>query len=205
VGQGGIINIERESGLSGKSHDKGVQILAGYLRSQFAQNRPLSLTASVCFEQSYSGIDGDSASATEIYSILSSLSGLPIRQDIAVTGSLNQKGDVQPIGGVNEKIEGFFDCVHAGRATGSEGVIIPRKNMIDLMLRPDVVKAVEKGWFHIYAIDNVSQGIEILTGVPAGRRRKNGGYPPGTVFDCVDRRLEELASNLRRYGEGEGE
>lgn len=202
VGQGGIINIERESGFSGKSHDKGVQILGGYLRSLFAQRRPLSLTASVCFEQSYSGVDGDSASSTEIYAILSSLSGLPIRQDIAVTGSMNQKGDIQPIGGVNEKIEGFFDCVAGGRATGREGVIIPRRNVPDLMLREDVVRAVRRGRFHIYAIDTVEEGIEILMGVPAGRARKRGGYSPGTVFDRADRRLEEIAAGLRA-NEGE--
>ncbi|MCZ6793551.1 MAG: AAA family ATPase [Planctomycetota bacterium] len=205
VGQAGIINIERESGFSGRSHDKGVQILAGYLRSCFAQNRPLSLTASVCFEQSYSGIDGDSASATEIYAILSSLAGLPIRQDIAVTGSLSQKGDIQPIGGVNEKIEGFFDCVRAGRWTGLEGVVIPRKNVSDLMLRKDVVNAVKRSEFHIYAIDKVTEGIEVLTGIPAGRRRRNATYPPDSVFARVDQRLEELASDLRRYGEASEE
>ena len=199
VGQGGIINIERESGFSGRSHDKGVQILAGYLRSRFAQNRPLSLTASVCFEQSYSGIDGDSASATEIYAILSSLSGLPIRQDVAVTGSVSQKGDVQPIGGVNEKIEGFFDCVMAGTPSGREGVIIPEKNVADLMLRRDVVQAVERGRFHIYAIDAIEEGIEILTGVEAGERGDDGRYPKSSVFRRVDDRLEEIASDLRRY------
>lgn len=199
VGQGGILNIERESGFSGRSHDKGVQILAGYLRACFAQSRPLSLTASICFEQSYSGIDGDSASATEIYAILSSLSGLPIRQDIAVTGSVNQKGDMQPIGGVNEKIEGFFDCVRAARPTGQEGVIIPRANVDDLMLRRDVVQAVARGTFHIYAIDSVSDGIEILTGIPAGKRRKNGTYPPDCVYARVEARLEDLANHLRRY------
>ena len=198
-GQGGIINLEREAGFSGSTHDKGVHILAGYLRSLFAQVRPVSLTASVCFEQSYSGIDGDSASATEIYAILSSLSGLPIRQDIAVTGSLNQKGDVQPVGGVNEKIEGFFDCVRAARPTGFEGVIIPRKNLKDLVLRSDVVEAVKKGRFHIFAIDNIEQGIEILTGVPAGKRLKSGKYTAGSVFDLADKRLEEIAQGLRRY------
>lgn len=203
VGQGGIINIEREAGFSGSTHDKGVHILAGYLRSLFAQVRPLSLTASVCFEQSYSGIDGDSASATEIYAILSSLSGLPIRQDIAVTGSLNQKGDVQPVGGVNEKIEGFFDCVRAARPTGFEGVIIPRKNLKDLVLRSDVVEAVKKGRFHIFAIDNIEQGIEILTGVPAGKRLKSGKYTAGSVFDLADKRLEEIAQGLRRYQDHE--
>jgi predicted ATP-dependent protease len=198
-GQGGIINIERESGFSGRSHDKGVQILAEYLRSRFAQNRPLNLTASVCFEQSYSGIDGDSASATEIYAILSSLSGLPIRQDIAVTGSLNQKGDIQPIGSVNEKIEGFYDCVRASRPTGREGVIIPRKNVNDLMLRDDVVRAVARGTFHIYAIDTVEQGFEILTGVAAGRRRRSGSYTAASAFDRVDRRLEDIANGLKQF------
>lgn len=198
-GQGGIINIERESGFSGRSHDKGVQILAGYLRSRFAQRRPLNLTASVCFEQSYSGIDGDSASAAEIYAILSSLSGLPLRQDIAVTGSMNQKGDIQPIGGVNEKIEGFYDCVRAGRMTGKEGVIIPRKNLNELMLRDDVVRAVKRGEFHIYAISKVEEGFEILTGAPTGNRRKDGSYTPGSSFALVDDRLEDIANGLRHY------
>jgi len=204
VGQGGIINIEREVGFSGRSHDKGVQILVGYLRSRFAQNRPLSLTATLCFEQSYSGVDGDSASATEIYALLSSLAGLPVRQDIAVTGSLNQKGDVQPIGGVNEKVEGFFDCVRSGRPTGSEGVIIPQQNVNDLMLRDDVVAAVAKGKFHIYAIDKIEQGIEILTGAPVGRRRKDGSYTPDSIFARVDSRLDEIAQGLRRFSDSEG-
>jgi predicted ATP-dependent protease len=202
MGRSGIINIERESGLSGRSHDKGIQILGGYLRSRFAQQRPLSLTASVCFEQSYSGVDGDSASATEIYAIISSLSGLPIRQDIAVTGSLNQKGDIQPIGGVNEKIEGFYDCVRAGRPTGREGVIIPRRNVPDLMLREDVVQAVRRGRFTIYSIDKVEEGIAILTGVPAGEPGRNGKYPPDTVFDRVDRRLEEIVRGLKGFPSG---
>lgn len=199
VGSSGIINIERESGLSGRSHDKGIQILGGYLRSHFAQKRPLSLTASVCFEQSYSGVDGDSASATEIYAIISSLSGLPIRQDIAVTGSLNQKGDIQPIGGVNEKIEGFYDCVQADRPTGREGVIIPLRNVPDLMLREDVVEAVRKKRFTIYAIDKVEEGIEILTGKHAGERDENGQFPPDSVFERVDRRLEEIVQGLKEY------
>ncbi len=202
MGQGGIINIERESGLSGKSHDKGVQILGGYLRSRFAQKRPLSLTASVCFEQLYSGVDGDSASSTEIYAILSSLSGLPIRQDLAVTGSMNQKGEIQPIGGVNEKIEGFFSCISSGRPTGREGVIIPRRNIPDLLLKEDVVRAVRQGKFHIYAIRTVEEGIEILTGIPAGRQRKDGRYTPGSVFALADRRLEEIAQGLRQNGDG---
>ncbi len=202
-GQGGIINIERESGFSGRSHDKGVQILGGFLRSRFAQRRPLNLTASVCFEQSYSGIDGDSASASEIYALLSSLAKLPLRQDIAVTGSMNQKGDIQPIGGVNEKIEGFFDCVRAGHPTGKEGVIIPRKNVNELMLRDDVVRAVKRGKFHIYAINTVEEGFEILTGLPAGRRRKDGTYTPHSAFALVDSRLEEITNGLRQFQAGE--
>ena len=203
VGQGGIINIERESGFSGRSHDKGIQILGGYLRSRFAQRRPLSLTASVCFEQSYSGVDGDSASSSEIYAILSSLSGLPIRQDLAVTGSMNQKGDIQPIGGVNEKIEGFYDCVQAGRPTGREGVIVPRRNLSDLMLREDIVRDVRRGRFHIYAIRSVEEGIEILTGLPAGRLSRGGGYSPGSVFWRADQRLEEIAAGLRQSASGQ--
>lgn len=199
MGHSGIINIERESGLSGRSHDKGIQILGGYLRSRFAQERPLSLTASVCFEQSYQSMDGDSASATEIYAILSSLSGLPIRQDVAVTGSLNQKGDIQPIGGVNEKIEGFFDCVMASRSTGREGVIIPRRNLRDLMLREDVVRAVRARKFFVYAIDTVEEGIEILTGYEAGRKQSDGTFPSGTIFYLVDKRLSEIADGLTRF------
>ena len=202
MGHSGIINIERESGLSGRSHDKGIQILGGYLRSRFAQERPLSLTASVCFEQSYQSMDGDSASATEIYAILSSLSGLPIRQDVAVTGSLNQKGDIQPIGGVNEKIEGFYDCVMAGRPSGQEGVVIPRRNLPDLMLREDVVKAVRRRKFFIYAIDTVEEGIEILTGCRAGKQRKDGSFPTGTIFYLVDQRLNDIANGLREFPSG---
>jgi lon-related putative ATP-dependent protease len=202
MGHSGIINIERESGLSGRSHDKGIQILGGYLRSRFAQERPLSLTASVCFEQSYQSMDGDSASATEIYAILSSLSGLPIRQDVAVTGSLNQKGDIQPIGGVNEKIEGFYDCVMAGRRTGREGVVIPHRNLSDLMLREDVVKAVRARKFFIYAIDTVEEGIEILTGCRAGKQRSDGSFPSGTIFYLVDQRLDDIANGLREFPSG---
>ena len=204
VGQAGIINIERESGMSGGSHDKGVHILTGYLRSRFAQRRPLSLTASICFEQSYSAIDGDSASSTEVYAILSSLSGLPIRQDIAVTGSVNQKGEIQAIGCVNEKIEGFYDVVKAGRRTGREGVIIPFNNVPELMLRPDIVRDVRRGKFHIWPVKTVEEGIEILTGVKAGKRRKNGTWTPGSVFDRVDKRLEELVRGLKSYEAAEG-
>jgi hypothetical protein len=166
----GLINIEREANLSGRLHDKGMQIIAGFLRSQFAQDKPLSLAASICFEQSYSGVDGDSASSSEIYALLSALSGLPMRQDIAVTGSVSQQGDVQPIGGVNEKVEGFYDVCRIRGLTGTQGVLIPMENVEDLMLRDDVIDAVAAGKFHVLPVARIEEGIEILTGVPAGRR-----------------------------------
>ena len=192
AGKAGIINIEREARMSGSTHDKGMLILSGYFREQFAQKHPLSLTASVSFEQSYSGIDGDSASSTEIYALLSSLSGIPINQGIAVTGSVNQKGDIQPIGGVNEKVEGFFDvCVQRG-LTGKQGVIIPIQNVDDLMLRSRVVRAVSEGRFNVWAISSVTEGIELLTGIAAGERDAKGRYPKETVFGKVEARLEEL-------------
>jgi lon-related putative ATP-dependent protease len=182
AGEAGIINIERESRMSGSTHDKGVLILTGYLRELFAQRHPLTLTASLSFEQSYSGIDGDSASSTEVYALLSALSGVPLRQTLAVTGSVNQKGDIQPIGGVNEKIEGFFDvCAHKG-LTGAQGVIIPEQNVSDLMLRDDVVQAVREGRFRITAVSTIAQGIELLTGFAAGERDASGGFPPESVF-----------------------
>lgn len=192
AGKAGIINIEREAKMSGSTHDKGMLILSGFVREQFAQERPLSLTASISFEQSYSGIDGDSASSTEVYALLSALSELPITQSVAVTGSINQKGDIQPIGGVNEKIEGFFEVCERRGLTGRQGVIIPRQNVDDLMLRARVVDAVVAGKFHVWAVDNVTQGIGLLTGVAAGERGSNGRYPADTVFGMVERRLERL-------------
>jgi lon-related putative ATP-dependent protease len=200
LGKSGLINIEREAHLSGHLHDKGVQIIAGYLRRVFAQDKPLSLSASVCFEQSYAGVDGDSASSTEIYALLSALSGLPIRQDIAVTGSVNQQGDIQPIGGVNEKIEGFFDvCRVKGELTGTQGVMIPRENAQDLMLREDVIEAVRQGRFHIYPVEIVEDGIALLTGVEAGRRDESGRFPPDTVYGLADQRLARMAEILHQY------
>lgn len=200
LGKTGLINIEREANLSGRLHDKGVQIIAGYLRRMFSQDKPLSLSASLCFEQSYSGVDGDSASSTEIYALLSALSGLPIRQEVAVTGSVNQQGDIQPIGGVNEKIEGFFDvCRVKGELTGSQGVIIPWENAEDLMLRDDVVETVSAGKFHIYPVETVEQGIGVLTGVEAGRRDASGKFPAGTVYALADQRLAQMAEILRQY------
>jgi predicted ATP-dependent protease len=199
LGKVGIINIERESNLSGRFHDKGVQIIAGYIRRTFAQDKPLSLAASVCFEQSYSGVDGDSASSTEIYALLSALAELPIRQDLAVTGSVNQQGDIQPIGGVNQKIEGFYDVCRIKGLTGQQGALIPFENVDDLMLRDDLIEAVAKGEFSIYPVKTVEEGIEILTGVRAGKRDKSGKFESGTVFERVDARLSEMAKTLSDF------
>ena len=199
VGRAGVINIEREADLSGRTHNKGVLILGGYLRGKYAQNKPFSLSASLAFEQSYSGIDGDSASSTEVYAILSSLSKLPLRQDIAVTGSINQKGEIQPIGGVNEKIEGFVDVCRAKGLTGAQGVIIPHQNVQNLMLRSDVVEAVRQGKFHIYPIKTIDEGIEILTGVEAGKLKEDGTFEEGTVNYLVDQELQRLAASWKAY------
>jgi len=199
LGRGGVINIERESQLSGPIHDKGVMILSGYLGWKYAQDSPLSLSASVCFEQSYEGVEGDSASSSELYAILSSLSGVPVRQSIAVTGSVNQKGEIQPIGGVNQKIEGFFRVCEERGLSGEQGVLIPHRNLRNLMLRQEVVEAVRKGMFHIYAADTIDEGIEILTGVPAGERQADGTYPEGTVNFLVDQRLKAMAEGLKGY------
>jgi ATP-dependent Lon protease len=199
MGKSGIINIEREAELSGRTHNKGVLILGGYLRGKYAQDKPLTLTASLAFEQSYGGVDGDSASSTEVYAILSSLSGLPIRQDLAVTGSVNQNGEVQPIGGVNQKIEGFFGVCQNRGLTGKQGVMIPHQNVGDLMLHKDVVEAVAAGKFHIYPVRNIDQGVEVLTGVPAGEKSKDGAYPAGTVNSLVDQRLQDLAKRMKEF------
>ena len=199
VGSAGIINIERESQLSGPTHDKGVYILSGYLRDRFARNQPLVLSASITFEQSYGGVDGDSASSTEIYALLSDLSGLGVRQDLAVTGSVNQRGQVQPIGGVNQKIEGFFYTCRARKLTGTQGVIIPKANVPDLMLRPEVVEAVKKKKFNIYAVETIDQGVELLTGTPAGKPDRKGDYPPDTVYGRVQKRLAEMAESYKGF------
>jgi ATP-dependent Lon protease len=205
MGKAGIINIEREVEMSGPIHNKGVYILAGYLRDQYAQDKPITMSASICFEQSYSGVEGDSASSTELYALLSSLSGLPLRQDIAVTGSVNQKGEVQPIGGVNEKIEGFFDVCKAKGLTGKQGVMIPHLNVGDLMLRKDVIEAVKEGKFHIYPVKSINQGIEILTGVEGGESLDGGKFKEGTVNDLVDKKLRELGIKIKEFEEGGGE
>ncbi|WP_034327803.1 Lon protease family protein [Alkaliphilus transvaalensis] len=197
-GKSGIINIEREVKKSGSIHDKGVLILSGYLGSQYAQKNPLSLSVSISFEQNYSMIDGDSASSTELYAILSSIAEVPIKQSIAVTGSINQKGEIQPIGGVNEKIEGFYDvCKHNG-LTGDQGVIIPKQNVKNLMLKEEVVEAVKNKQFHIYAIGGVEEGIEILTGIPMGEKDEGGQYPEGTLNYLINKKLENLSKNNKK-------
>jgi lon-related putative ATP-dependent protease len=193
VGKSGIMNIEREASLSGQIHNKGMMILSGFLSGEFAKNRPIPLSASITFEQTYSQIDGDSASSTELYVLLSSLAEVPINQGIAVTGSVNQWGEIQPIGGVNEKIEGFYYICKERGLTGNQGVIIPKQNVNNLMLEKDVVEAIKKGEFHIWAISHVAQGIEILTGVAAGNvRDQNGNYPPNTIFAKVEERFNKM-------------
>ncbi|MBN1855730.1 MAG: AAA family ATPase [Dehalococcoidia bacterium] len=198
LGRGGVINIERESNLSGSTHDKGILILSGYMGWKFAQDNPLSLSASICFEQSYGGVDGDSASSAELYVLLSSIANVPIRQEIAVTGSVNQRGEVQPIGGANQKIEGFYQICKAKGLTGTQGVMIPRRNMRNLMLREEVVQAVREGKFHVYAVDSIDEGIEILTGIPAGKRRKDGSYASRTINSRVATQLQSMASKMRQ-------
>ena len=196
VGRQGIINIEREVEMSGSSHSKGVMILTGYLGDQFAQDIPLSLTASVCFEQLYGGVDGDSASSTELYAILSSLSGIPINQSIAVTGSVNQKGEIQPIGGVNEKIEGFYQTCKLQGFNGLQGAIIPAQNVRNLHLSDEIIEAVKRGKFHIYAVKTIDEGIEILTGVPAGKKDKSGRFPLGTINYLAQEKLKKFSKNV---------
>jgi ATP-dependent Lon protease len=201
MGRAGIINIEREAEMSGSTHNKGVLILSGYLREKYARDKPLSMSASIAFEQSYGGVDGDSASSTEIYALLSSLADVPLRQDIAVTGSVNQKGDIQAIGGVNQKIEGFYDCCRKINFTGRQGVMIPQSNVKDLMLRKDVVKAVKDGVFHIYAVKTIDEGIEILTGKEAGEKQSDGTYLKGAINFRVNEKLKEFAEGLKAFGE----
>ena len=193
TGKSGIVNIEREVELSGSSHSKGVLILTGYLGEMFAQDIPLCLTASICFEQLYNGVDGDSASSTELYALLSSLSEIPINQSIAVTGSVNQKGQIQPIGGVNEKIEGFFQICKLRGLTGEHGVMIPIQNVNNLQLSDEIVEAVKNKKFHIYSVSTIEEGIEVLTGVPAGKKDKDGKFPAGTVNYKVYEKLKKYA------------
>ena len=196
-GKEGLVDIEREAKLGGPIHTKGVLILLGFLVEKYAQNKPMSLFASLVFEQSYSEIEGDSASSAELYAILSSLSQLPIKQGVAVTGSVNQKGEIQPVGAINEKIEGFFEvCMQSGLSS-KQGVIIPKSNVDNLMLKQEVVEAVKEGKFHIWAIKNIDQGIEILTGQPAGNRLKDGSFTKKSVHNLVDRRIDLLNRNIK--------
>lgn len=197
MGKTGIINIEREIEMSGSTHSKGVLILEGYIGQVFAQEFPLALTASICFEQLYSGVDGDSASSTEAYALLSSLSGIPINQSIAVTGSVNQKGEIQPIGGINEKIEGFYQICKMRGFNGEHGVIMPVQNVRNLHLPDEIIEDVKKGNFHIYAINNIEQGIEILTGVPAGKKGKDGKFPAGTINYLAYEKLKKFEKNAK--------
>lgn len=196
LGKKGIINIESESKLSGNIHNKGVYILSGYLGEKFAQRHPLALTANITFEQSYGGVDGDSASSTELYALLSSLADVPIDQGLAVTGSVNQKGEVQPIGGVNEKIEGFFTVCKEAGLTGRQGVLIPQQNIKNLMLKPHVVEAIQAGDFHIYAVRTIEEGIEILTNMPAGKQNAKGLFEEGTLYERVQQKLKTYNEQL---------
>jgi len=199
VGRDGIIDIERQANLGGPTHTKGVLILGGYLANKYAQDKPLSLSAKLVFEQSYGGVDGDSASSTELYAILSALSGLPLKQSIAVTGSVNQRGEVQAIGGVNEKLEGFFEVCKAKGLTGGQGAMIPASNVQNLMLKDELIEAARAGTFSIYPARTIDEGIEFLTGVPAGERQEDGSFPEGTVNYLVNKRLHDMAGMAKEF------
>jgi len=205
MGRAGVIDIEREAKMAGQIYQKGVMILSGYLGQKYAQKRPLTLSASLAFEQSYSGVDGDSASSTELYALLSDLSGIPIKQGIAVTGSVNQNGQVQAIGGINQKIEGYFQVCKAAGLNGEQGVMMPRANERNLMLNGEVREAVAEGRFNIWSVETIDQGIEILTGVPAGKADEAGDYPEGSVHHAVHARLETFMEGLKSMKNGEGE
>lgn len=199
IGQAGLLDIEREAQLSGASHTKGVLVLSGYLESEFAQDKPLCLSARLTFEQLHNPVDGDSASSAELFALLSALSGLPIKQSIAVTGAVDQHGHVQAIGGINQKVEGFFDVCRVKGLTGCQGVLIPKSNVVNLMLREDVADAVAEGMFHIWAIEHVNEGIEMLTGVSAGHRGEDGHFPAGSVNRLVDQRILDMAQTMRLF------
>ena len=202
LGRGQLVNVERETKLSGRIHDKGFMVLTGYLRGKYGQGKPRSLSASIEFEQGNSEIDGDSASSTELYALLSAISGIPIAQGISVTGSVDQNGKVQAIGGATQKIEGFFEVCKAKGLTNQQGVLIPRDNLKHLMLNGEVVAAVEQGRFHIYGASTIDEGIEVLTGVPAGEPRDDGSYPEGTVHCLVEQHLRGLARAARESDSG---
>lgn len=199
LGKEGLIDVQREVNMSGPIHGKGVMIIAGYLASKYARDKPLTVSSRIVFEQNYEGVEGDSASSTELYALLSALSGLPIKQSFAVTGSVNQKGEVQPIGGANEKIEGYFEVCKARGLNGQHGVLIPEANVRNLMLKNEVVEAVKAGKFHIYPVKTVDEGIELLTGIPAGKELSRGGFEPNSVNDLVDKRLREMAETIKQF------
>jgi predicted ATP-dependent protease len=200
-GHEGLINIEREAGLSGGIHDKGLLIIEGYLQARYTDSFPVSIRASICFEQSYIEIDGDSASSAEIYALLSSIGNFPLRQDIAVTGSVNQMGDIQPVGGVSEKIEGFYEICRKTGLSGKQGVIIPRLNIPGLVLCAAVQKALREGSFHIYAVSSVEEGIEILSGLPAGKSNSRGDFHKRSVNGKVMSRLKKMALLVKEFGD----
>jgi len=199
IGREGLVDIEREVKLGGPIHSKGVMILGGYLAQKYSQDKPLTLSARLVFEQSYEGVEGDSASSTELYAILSRLASVPVKQSLAVTGSVNQGGEVQAIGGVNEKIEGFFEICRAKGLTRDQGVLIPESNVQNLMLKEEVVEAAAKGSFRIYPIKTIDEGIEVLTGLKAGRRLPDGTFEPGSINDRVDKQLRGMAEKLREF------
>jgi lon-related putative ATP-dependent protease len=197
-GKAGVVNIEREAKLSGKIHSKGVLILSGCLGGKYAQEEALALSATLCFEQSYGEVEGDSASAAELFAILSGLAEVPLRQDLAVTGSINQRGEIQAVGGINEKIEGFYAVCKAKGLTGEQGVLIPESNVRHLMLKPEVVRAVEAGQFHLFAVRTADEGMALLTGLTVGERQADGGYPQGTINARIARRLREMAKRAEK-------
>jgi predicted ATP-dependent protease len=199
VGREGMVSIDRESKMSGSTHTKGLMILSSLFREKFAQNKPISFSASLCFEQSYGMIDGDSASSTEYYALVSAIGGMPLAQGIAVTGSVSQKGEIQPIGGVNYKIKGFFDICKTKGLNGEQGVMIPDKNIRNLMLDQEVVDAVAEGKFHIWPVKTVEEGLKILVGMDAGAVQADGTYPEGTVYRKVDDRLREISEIVRKF------
>lgn len=199
LGKEGLVDVQREVNMSGPIHGKGVMIIAGYLASKFARDKPLTLSARIVFEQNYEGVEGDSASSTELYALLSALSGAPIKQTFAVTGSVNQNGEVQPIGGVNEKIEGYYEICKARGLNGQHGVVIPASNVRNLMLKQEVLDAVKSGKFHIYPVKTIEEGIELLTGVPAGKRLADGSYEANSIYGLVDKRLLEMAETIKRF------
>ena len=205
MGSGKVVDIEREVRLGGPLHSKGVLILSSFLAAHYAPDVPMSLWASLVFEQSYGLIDGDSASSTELYALLSALSRAPVSQSLAVTGSVNQKGEIQAIGGVNEKVEGFFDICKERGLTGKQGVLIPQSNVKNLMLRPDVVQAAENGDFHVYGVSHIHEGIALLTGLPAGERDSDGNFPEGSINAMVEERLREFAYARRNFSSSKKE